>query len=189
MYQSVEDAIYGKNFKNEKGDFIFRFDGRGINSLLLFSSGIFHEWRWICFNKYIFIQTKKRQIYSGEPLWDFDYVAWGSTEYDDFSTTGWTENSNMWLERLFEDESFSKKVVDSWPELKAAVEELIKDGGQLDKYKEKVKQSALYNFEKWGISPINYNEGDSAVNLTYDQEVERLRSWIKERLNWVDKKY
>ena len=44
----------------------------------------------------------------------------------------------MWLERLFEDESFSKKVVDSWPELKAAVEELIKDGGQLDKYKEKV---------------------------------------------------
>lgn len=31
------------------------------------------------------------------PLWDFDYVAWGSTEYDDFSTTGWTENSNMWL--------------------------------------------------------------------------------------------
>lgn len=184
--QSVEDAIYGKNFKNEKGvSYSDLMDVASTVYYYLIQEFSMNGDGYVSTSTYLY-KPRNGKLFWG-PLWDFDYVAWGSTEYDDFSTTGWTENSNMWLERLFEDESFSKKVVDSWPELKAAVEELIKDGGQLDKYKEKVKQSALYNFEKWGISPINYNEGDSAVNLTYDQEVERLRSWIKERLNWVDK--
>ena len=74
----------------------------------------------------------------------------GVNRIDDFSTTGWTENNNMWLEKLFEDESFSKKVVDSWPELKAAVEELIKDGGQLINIRRKLN-SQLYTILKNGV--------------------------------------
>lgn len=136
---------------------------------------------------------KKRndKLYFG-PLWDFDYVAWGSTEYDTSYTTGWSKKDSMWLEQLFKDKSFVQEVINQWPNLKAALEEVVKPGGQLDYYKNRMSATAAYNFEELGMSPLNYSwdsyYSDSGTNnnLTYDQEIERLRTWIKDRMTWVD---
>lgn len=72
------------------------------------------------------------------------------------------------------------------------MEALIAPGGQLDIYKSKVEKSAAYNFEKWGMSDLgqyNMEEEESKTEkkvLTYDEEIERLRGWIKERMDWVN---
>lgn len=185
--QKVEDAIYGSGYKGS--------DGVSYKDLMDVASTVYYYWiqefsmngdGYASTSTYLY-KPRNGKLYWG-PLWDFDYVAWGSTEYDENCIKGWTQNDKVWLDKLFEDRTFAQEIVNTWSELKAALEELVKDGGQLDIYKKRVEKSAAYNFEKWGMSPLNYdNEKEGETNLTYDQEIERLRGWIKERMDWVDK--
>ena len=185
--QKVEDAIYGSGYKGS--------DGVSYKDLMDVASTVYYYWiqefsmnsdGYISTSTYLY-KPRNGKLYWG-PLWDFDYVAWGSTEYDKNCIEGWTRNDKVWLDKLFEDRTFAQEIVNTWPKLKATLEELVKDGGQLDIYKKRVEKSAAYNFEKWGMSPLNDdNEKDGKTGLTYDQEIERLRGWIKERMNWVEK--
>lgn len=195
--QGVENAIYGDGFKDENGvsykdlmdiestvkyywfqEFSMNGDGYGSTSTYLY-------------------KPRDGKLYWG-PLWDFDYVAWGSTEYKTLDTEGWyhMNNSSTWLPRLFEDQEFIDEVLAQWEPLKAALNELVKEGGKLDQYKTVMDITARYNFEKWGPTDFNrdwfdeYSEEKAdtdKVELTYDEEIERLRTWINQRTEWVDK--
>lgn len=136
------------------------------------------------------------------PLWDFDFVAWGSTAYndydeDDFSYSGWMRN-NVWFEQLMEDEEFVQKVKDYWEnELKPTLEQkVINEGGLLDQYQEELVQSAYNNYDKYGMMGNGidtddyyaiYNEDAyETQDYTFEQEIERLKSWISHRISWID---
>lgn len=188
--QKTEDAIYGKNFKDS--------NGTSYTEYMDLNAAVYYYWMqefsmngdgFVSPSTYLY-KPRNGKLYFG-PLWDFDYVAWGSTEYSGNSVTGWSRNTNMWFDKLFEDKTFARAIVDAWPSIKEKVNELIMPGGQLDKYKDEMVKTAAYNFEKWGMSDLGQDdmEEDSKGNnyLTYDQEIERLRGWIKERTEWVDK--
>lgn len=176
--QKTEDAIYGTGFKNSEGQTYTEF--MDMNAAI--------DYYWVqAFSKNgdAFVSTstylyKPRggKLFWG-PLWDFDYVAWGSTEYEGHDVIGWDRST--WFERLLDDPVFAQKIVDRWPVLKAKLEKLIEDGGQLDSYGKELSTSAKYNFEKWGMSELGQNE-----NLTYEQEIDRLKTWIEKRMEWVD---
>lgn len=206
--QSVEDAIYGKEFKNE--------DGVSYTDLMDVESTVNYFWMqefslngdgYHSPSTYLY-KKRNGKLFWG-PLWDFDYVAWGSTEYGELYTTGWMHQDSVWNGRLFEDPEFCKAVVEQWPTLKAKLNELIKQGGQLDQYAAEMKRTAQYNFEKWGFTFFDdgfgyysyYGDNDNAyahyeegqpeeapvADPTYDGEIERLREWIASRIEWVDK--
>ena len=196
--QETEDAIYGDGFKDSSG--------KSYTEYLNLQSAVDYIWlqeysingdAFLSGSTYLY---KKRnsdadgKLYFG-PLWDFDYVAWGSTEYVDPNTSGWNVNDRMWYSRLFEDRTFAQAFIDRWADLKEKIDELTKAGGQLDIYKKRFETSVNYNIEKFGMSPLSYEDGDDiideggegeVVTLTYDEEIERLRTWITDRENWVD---
>lgn len=193
--QATEDAINGKDFKDK--------NGKSYTEYLDLESAVNYIWLQEFSNNgdafgsgstYLY---KKRggKLFFG-PLWDFDYVAWGSTEYTDTSTNSWGVIDRMWFKRLFEDKEFCKAFKEQWTNLKQKLNELIAEGGQLDKYKARIEKSVNYNVEKFGMSPLGYDEDDDVIYdesdtpapivLTYDQEIERLRTWITDRENWVD---
>ncbi len=191
--QSVEDAIYGKDFCLE--------DGTSYKDLMDVTSAVYYYWMqefsmngdgFISGSTYLY-KERNGKLFWG-PLWDFDYVAWGSTEYDGLQTEGWCHTNSMWFARLFKDETFANAVKETWPIIREKMVELVKEGGQLDKYKEQMEITARYNFEKWGMSDIGFwwddyygeSEESPATQLTYDEEIERLREWINLRIDWVD---
>lgn len=187
--QQVEDAIYGEDYKDQ--------NGISYKDLMDVRSTVYYYWmqefsmNGDAFGSPSTYLYKKRngKLYWG-PLWDFDYVAWGSTEYLENNTTGWTQNESAWYGRLFTDKTFAQEVVDAWPSVKDKMEELIAPGGQLDTYASQMKITAKYNFEKWGMSELGWEfdeEDKESDPLTYDEEIERLRGWIRERINWVDR--
>lgn len=179
--QQVEDAIYGDGFKTA--------DGVGYADLMDVNSAVNYYWiQEISMNGDAFVSTstylyKKRsgKLYWG-PLWDFDFVAWGAYDYStDTDCSGFVQKDRTWFAKLFEDKEFAAKVVEAWPQMKAKLLELCKDGGQLDTYKQQVAISERYDLEKWGS--YDYGQGTS---MTYDQEVERLKTWIQKRVAWID---
>ena len=56
-----------------------------------------------------------------------------------------------------------------------------KEGGLLDKYRDETRKSANANNEVW--HPIAPEEFD------YDEQVEKLRTWIIARVTWMDKNF
>ena len=187
--QKTEDAIYGLNFQDA--------DGKSYQEYLDIDSAVDYYWiQEISKNGDAFISPstylyKKRngKLYWG-PLWDFDYVAWGATEYYGNSCEGYTQNNRTWFERLFNDPVFYQKVVDRWPAIKEKLLEACKDGGQIDIYSQRQYESQKANYGIWKKYSDTYGdewidrEGQTAV--TYDSEVERFKLWVKQRVEWID---
>lgn len=181
--QKTEDAIYGKNFKDSKG--IPYSDYMDVNSAI--------DYYWIqeiSMNGDGFLSPstylyKKRdgKLFWG-PLWDFDFVAWGATEFDGNNVAGFTQNQKTWFAQLLQDDDFYAKLKARWPAIKAKLLEASKKGGKIDQYAQEQRLSQKYNYDIW---PMYDNYGSGMSNVTYNSEVERLKSWINQRVAWIDK--
>ncbi len=181
--QKTEDAIYGKNFKDKNG--VSYTDYMDVNSAI--------DYYWmqeISMNGDGFLSTstylyKKRndKLYWG-PLWDFDYVAWGATEFNGNNVAGFTQNQKTWFAQLLQDDNFYNKLVARWPAIKAKLLEASKKGGKIDQYANEQRISQKYNYDIW---PMYNNYGEDMSKVTYDSEVNRLKSWVNARVAWIDK--
>ena len=190
---ATQDALYASDFKGKSG--------KSYTEYLDLDSAVNFLWMqefsrngdaYVGGSNYLY---KKRggKLYFG-PVWDFDYVAWGSTEYDKLKTTGWSQKYGMWVARLLQDKQFTALYVERWQTLKAALEQLTQEGGKLDQYANRIQTAVSYNTEKWGVSPLwdtgtEEDAGESGSQRktpTFKEEVERLRTWITQRSAWVD---
>ena len=194
--KKTEDAIYGDDFKNE--------DGTSYQDLMDVKSAIAYYWmQEVSMNGDAFISTStylykkqdtadaKGKLYWG-PLWDFDYVAWSSNDYseEEDSYSGFV-TQRTWFNRLMEDPEFAQQVKEYWVTLAGALEDAIADGGILDRYAQELAVSADNNFNKWGFNDFSDDGYDDNYNsatgkLSYAQEIQRLKTWIADRVDWID---
>ena len=195
--QKTEDAIFGDDFKDESGvsyteyldvdsaidyymvqEFSMNGDGFASNSTYLY---------------------KKRdgKLYFG-PLWDFDYVAWGATEFNGNDVEGFYHNTQLWYERLFEDPSFKAKFIARWKEVKELLSDTAKDGGIIDQYAKQLYFSQKVNYQLadtlytedyydyWGWDDIGSAQDLGEDGVTFISEIQRLKDWVNERILWFD---
>ena len=188
--QDTEDALFGKNFKNSKG--------KSYTDYIDLDSAADYYWvqefsmngdAYLSGSTYLY-KKRNGKLFWG-PLWDFDYVAWGDLEYEERNTSGFVHNGTALMGQMLKDKKFSDKVKKRWPVFKQKINEIIKKGGQLDKYYNQLVISQRYDHEKWGTYGDfeEWMEGGNAAaktDRTYSEEKEALRLWIKERLQWVD---
>lgn len=189
--QKTEDAIYGSDFSLP--------DGTSYRDLMDVPSAIAYYWiqefsmngdAFISNSTYLYKKQDKNgvpgKLYWG-PLWDFDYVAWSSYDYSN-SPESYINyvNQRTWFTRLIEDPSFAKELKAYWPVLKKALNQVIEKGGILDQYRDEIALSANSNFDTWGYTDFYEDPDANKVKLDFEQEIERLRTWIINRMNWVD---
>lgn len=177
--QDTEDAIYAKDFKK---------DGKSYSDYMDVDAAIDYYWmQEFSMNGDAFGSTstylykpRNGKLFWG-PLWDFDYVAWGNNEYDEYNCEGWAMKENVWFGRLFRDKDFADKMIARWPEIRKVMEEASKDGGQIDQYAEEIRSSMKYNSYLYGN---NYDTDEN--DKTFQQSVDQLKNWIQARMKWVD---
>lgn len=177
--QDTEDAIYGKDFKK---------DGKSYAEYMDVAAAIDYYWmQEFSMNGDAFGSTstylykpRNGKLFWG-PLWDFDYVAWGNNEYNEYNCEGWAMKENVWFGRLFRDKDFADKMIARWTEIRKVMEEASKDGGQIDQYAEKIRNSMKYNAYQYGD---NYDVDEK--DKTFQQSVDQLKGWIQARIKWVN---
>lgn len=189
--QKTENAIYGKEFKDSSG--------KAYQEYMDIDAAIDYYWiQEVSLNGDGFGSTstylyKKRngKLFWG-PLWDFDYVAWGATEYTENYVSGYLHNDSVWFGRLFNDPVFCNKVIARWKQIREKLLEAAASGGQIDKYSKKQYESQKHNYEIWKMYSeyvsYDFDDGSGPVmnQITYDTEVERFKQWIRERVEWID---
>ena len=79
-----------------------------------------------------------------------------------------------------EEGGFLAEVKKQWPVLKEAAEELISEGGVIDRYYEETKLSAEQDEMIWKPDHEDFD---------YKKEVDELKDWIRKRLAWMDENF
>ena len=127
------------------------------------------------------------------PIWDFNH-GFGNCDYGEtWETDNWLLEYNpeggdqmaFWWELLWQDENFQFKAAQRYTELRSHVFSQQNINSIIDSSVSFLGEAIGRNFSKWPILG-NYVWPNYYVFDTYEQEIEYLKSWTEERLNWMD---
>lgn len=190
-----EDALISQNFQDETLGYRNFIDASSFVDYFLATeiSGNIDGYR---LSTYVY-KDKNAKLSMG-PLWDYN-LAFGNADYcgayqtdiwvyeKDFRCTEHKFSVPFWWYRLLEDQSFRDEVKVRWQTLRKTV---LSNDTLLANIEEKSEYllntgAVSNNFKRWDtigdyIWP-NYYVGD-----TYSQEVKYLKTWLTERLAWLD---
>lgn len=132
---------------------------------------------------------KTGKLYYG-PLWDFDFSWNYDTESDNLDL------KNDWVRAMMADkgdDGFIDKIQANWYTFRKAIKKLYADGGMIDRYYEEVKDSQAQDYV---TNPFGMDDGAGGYDgydiepepseYIYKDEVEKLKDWIKRRLESMD---
>jgi hypothetical protein len=115
------------------------------------------------------------------PLWDFD-LSFGNVDYANSRyAEGYWVKEHKWYTRLFQDPAFVDLVQTRFAFFRNN-QGLILD--KIDKYAERLKWAQQENDERWQTIGI-YVWPNPVVFDTYDQEVDHMKDWYIQRMDWL----
>lgn len=119
------------------------------------------------------------------PLWDFD-LSFGNVDYSECTDSeGFWVKDHAWYSRLFEDEAFVEKVKTRFAFFKDNQEYIL---GKMESHANNLKWAQQENDYKWKTIGV-YVWPNPVVFDSYDKEVEYLKNWYKNRMNWLENAY
>lgn len=132
------------------------------------------------------------------PVWDFSHSL-GNVDYCSAGETNvWAYKFNercsnydqlvpFWWDRLLEDPAFVAQLKDRWTKLRNDELSLNSLNLMIDNYSNLLKETgaAERNFMTWNVLGTDVHP-NNFVGDTYDDEINYLKSWISDRLTWMD---
>lgn len=186
--QAVEDSInsedYYTTYNGEKKHYTDLVD---LDSLV----------RYLMLNEFYWnTETMKKSTYMYKdlggklfigPVWDMDWTSNSQISAGETSnyrawmvvTRSAEAQANSWYKTLIGDPYFVTKLYECYKENRQNFEDIVKTGGILDQQKEYLLESGN----------ANYQSGYLMHRSTFESEVERLRTFLKNRLDWMDQQF
>lgn len=130
------------------------------------------------------------------PIWDYN-LGFGNVDYcTQGNPEGFVKSFNtvcpqdswlvpFWWDRLFRDRAFRQQVADRWTELRAGTFATSKILSYVDSVSTVLNESQQRNFQRWPVLGT-YVWPNYYVGSTYAQEVDWLKNWIEQRMDWLD---
>lgn len=131
------------------------------------------------------------------PLWDFN-LAWGNANYCLGSDiTGWQmdfssfcrgdqwENPFWWDRMIRGDQAFADALKCRWEDLRQGPLHTDSMLSFVDAQAALVAESQVRNFERWPVLGTHIWPNNFVGN-TYAEEINYLKGWITDRMNWMD---
>lgn len=134
------------------------------------------------FGRSIFITWEQGKIFKMGPVWDFD-LAYGLGNERVMSSCDWYVRYQGWYKYLFKNETFRRRVKQYWTDNREYFQDLIDSVNSASKILKTVSKS---EFNRWPV--LNNNKQWPFVDSydNYDQSVNNLKTWIKNRIQWID---
>jgi hypothetical protein len=147
---------------------------------------------------------KDRDSKSGKltmgPIWDYNH-AFGNSDYYDaslipgFQLTYLTTNSSFlksdqfavpfWWKKLFDEAAFANQCRRRWNELRMDQWSLSRITSVIDSVAALLDEARVRNFARWPVLGT-YVWPNYFVGQTYQQEIDYLRQWVRDRVSWLD---
>ncbi len=124
------------------------------------------------------------------PIWDFT-IAWSNANYNNsVSPIGWeidlTSGAPFWWKRFRLDTGYVNTFYCRWNELRQSTLSINNINNILDSNLALTKDAAFRNFQRWPILGQYIWPNPTPLSYTYEDEIYALKSWINQRLLWMD---
>lgn len=140
--------------------------------------------------------SKGGKLFCG-PMWDFN-LSYGNADYcAAFDTTGWQYNFNNicpgypidvpnWWGKLLQDSNYTTLLKCRWNQLRSHIFSDAAITQWVDSVAQVLNLPQQRNFQKWPILGV-YVNWNYYVGLTYADELNFMKKWMKDRAKWMDK--
>ena len=129
------------------------------------------------------------------PVWDYD-IAWHNANYCEGDlTTGWAYQFPctddywqvpFWWSRLLEDPLYKNHLACRWQNLRQTTLSNAWFDHYIDSIAGQLNEAQVRNFTQWPILGIYVWPNPWPYPSTYQGEVNALKTWIHNRLSWLD---
>lgn len=124
------------------------------------------------------------------PVWDFNLSMGNTVFHNGWETDSWLIYTNpvpFWWNRLLQDNHFKQKLVKKWKILRRDKLATSTIFDEIDRTVAYLSEAQKRNFQIWPVfgRVIFGNRGSG--RLTYQGEVDDMKVWLRERLEWMDK--
>ncbi|MDA9570220.1 CotH kinase family protein [Porticoccaceae bacterium] len=128
-----------------------------------------------------FTHVKGEKIKMG-PIWDFD-LGFGNTDYFSPFPEDWHVRNNPWISRLLDDPAFVTLVQERFTNHYLPNKQHILD--KIDTTAARLNLAQQENFGKWQILGVAVWPNFFVFD-TYQEEVDHLKQWFIDRMNWIE---
>ena len=175
-----ENVLFGSNFADTNSGYASYIDVDSFIDWFLINE-IIKNVDSRSFSSIYFNHIQGGKIKMG-PLWDHD-LSFGNTDYADSQyREGWWIRWNPWVNRLLDDSDFVSKVQARFAYYRTN-EQFILD--KIDAYAEKLQWAQHENNDRWQTFG-QYVWPNPVVFDTHAEEVEHMKSWYQDRMDWLD---
>ncbi len=184
--RAIQSANYTTTYNNEKLTYSQLFD---MDSLTQF---------WLVSELFMNVDAMKKSTYLYKdlnglfhmgPIWDMDWSSnslvsnyEGSGVYNAWQTHYFSAQAQakQWYKSIVCDPYFAVQAYELYTKMREELGSIVADGGKIDTYQSLLLESANANASMW------YG-GDSQRGFT--AQVQTLKTYLKNRLNWLDKQF
>lgn len=124
------------------------------------------------------------------PVWDFDQCFGNSIKWRGDLAGGWlVEKHDLFWRDLFNDAEFQRLLKKRWIELREGPFQTEVVLNTVDAMAARLMEAQKRNFALWTIiGKKTWREPPALVGIvSYQQEIDHMKLWIAERLNWLDR--
>lgn len=128
------------------------------------------------------------------PVWDYDLSFGNANYYSGESTSGWVVNAidpndyyqiPFWWKRFMQDDTFKSLAKCRWANFRKSTLNADSIFALIDEFTEKTAEARIRNFEKYPVFGV-WVWPNAFVGNSYAEEIVYLKSFIAERLQWMD---
>ncbi|MGH2920378.1 MAG: CotH kinase family protein, partial [Solirubrobacteraceae bacterium] len=120
------------------------------------------------------------------PVWDFDIAMGNSTRANATRTSGWMTAKRVWASELLGDAQFERELERRWRRLRAGGLRASLFGTASASVRE-LGPAARRNFRRWPVLSERVWQ-EPVLRGSHRAEVRALRSWLRRRVAWLDRK-
>ncbi len=170
-YQAFEDALFSEDFCTEyNGETVRYTDLIDVKSFVdgMLVNEIFENFDFGRTSTWISQDIGGKLVYG--PVWDMDYTVEQSTFYK------WSALGVKWLSRMLSDPVFLEEIRKTyWAHRYTDIQDIIRDGGDIDSVIEMLGASAQFNDSLW------------ANELSFTENTTDFKLRLQQKINWLDK--
>jgi len=139
---------------------------------------------------YFYVNNDQEMVFG--PAWDCDRCL-ESTDGRDDNPLRWTGNDSpvfgasnyIWLQRFYQDPAMQEKFKARWRELRETVLKTDNVMAFIDGMADEVREASDRNRARWG-GAVAWRTGSNGLDGTYQGEVNNMKNWLTQRLDWID---
>ncbi|MCB9359733.1 MAG: CotH kinase family protein [Flavobacteriales bacterium] len=192
--KAFEDDLWGSNFEDPLNGYRQHIDVTSFIDYFIVNEFARNE---DGFKKSRYFHKDKNSndslIYAG-PVWDFDWA------YKDISSSmqngaGWQHNYSGasdvkppgWYIRMMQDSAFVNELACRYFNLRLTILDTTYLYNYIDSIAFEVNAAQERHYDRWQILGINVGTPEiGSQPTTYEGEITKFKSWISERLTWLD---